>query len=128
LNLDSPQKPARFGIYPLDSHEEQLVDEVEIPAGWSGWGEIKIEDPRLANGFRLQVLDAESPVWVRGIQLDPRSSLCWPWDQGVEMDYASAKTGATHSAVFSSENAFSGLDRELEILHDCGSTVLWKVR
>jgi hypothetical protein len=131
IYLENPGGATRLSISRLsvaDGEKPKVVDQINIPAKWSGWQAIDIAGEELANGFRLSMGRISSMIFLRGIKSDPDSSLNWPWDQGLTLIPQLSKLNAPATEInFNTTNLVPYSNWSLTVVDDQGDTVLLKV-
>lgn len=88
---------------------------------------IRLESAELARNasITLSVKDANKPVYITSIQVQPDSHLLWPWDTDIWLEYfPNIPEAETQIIQFESEVLFSESQRPFKILSDKGLTIL----
>ncbi len=94
----------------------------ELQAEFSGWIIVSEINPR-SEKINLSISGSDNPVTLLGVRLDPGSSLNWPWDTGLSIQF----TKEAREITFKTDELFPLLGGHVGILFDKGDYFLAKV-
>lgn len=108
------------------SELEQML--LQVPAKWSGWLSHSLPRTSAIRTIVLEAQDTWNTVLLKGIRIDPASSLYWPWDQDFILTYILPDPEQSSQTLDLSSDRFKPLDHwRMRAIADGGSTVLAEV-
>ena len=128
FNVENPGRSCVLELKPLTSkvadNQNQLL--LQIPASYSGWLRSTTDDKIISDSFTLEVREAGRQVNIRGIRIDTKTLLNWPWDQGISIRYVCGD-GEQKTACFETSGRYPKPGRKLTVIADKGSSILLEV-
>ncbi len=108
------------------SEPEQMV--LHVPAKWSGWLSHSLPRSGVVTTIALEAQEVRDTILLKGIRIDPASSLYWPWDQDFTLTSIAPHAEQSSQTIDLTSDRFKLLDHwRMKVIADGGSTVLAEV-
>ena len=103
------------------------TEQKDIHLSGNDWQSFPLQ-PLRGGSLLLVNLDPDKPLLVGGLNFSGQHTFLWPW-QGVEkVILIDVQRHLQRSALLPKQVKIKGINYELEVLQDSGSTVLWRLR